>query len=243
MLTVNSIIQNQNISLSWSNQEKLLKIFNFQTRNNFNLENLVSNISGNIQWNYNRIFAYNSIAVNMLNNVLDIGSGISLTDLAIAKLNPNINFYLLDESKIDYKKHWQYFSKENKHGFYNDWDVVLDCINNSALDSKKFTFLNPNSMWPENLDLIMSLNSWCWHYPKEVYWRQTLNSLKIGGFLVLDILNIPNRDLILEISEELKSKPNYVLRYLPTNYKHPFIDELTLINNSYGGCYCWTRRK
>ena len=70
----------------------------------------------------------------MLNNVLDIGSGISLTDLAIAKLNPNINFYLLDESKIDYKKHWQYFSKENKHGFYNDWDVVLDCINNSELD-------------------------------------------------------------------------------------------------------------
>ena len=97
----------------------------------------------------------------------------------------------------------------------------------------------PDADFPE-ADCITSYLSWGWHYPKETYWTKTMSSLKIGGKLILDIRTLPDRDVIGEISEEMKSEP--VAKWF--DIKLPaHIDNLPapVEGMPVGGRFMWTR--
>lgn len=136
--------------------------------------------------------------------ILDIGSGVSVIDLLLSKYLPESTFYLLDREGFNFKPGIYY---DENYPKYHNWQPVVDCIQTSGLDAQRFTFMTPETKWPDQLDAVTSYFSYCWHYPKETYWDRILCSLKIGGKLVLDIRHIKNRDVIGEISEDMKSLP------------------------------------
>jgi hypothetical protein len=146
--------------------------------------------------------------------IVDIGCGASIIDLLLYSYIPNSNFYLVDQegewpSNLSPKE----ISFSEQHPFYHSWKVVKDAISTTGFDNERFNFLDPSSGFPEEVDLIMSSASWCFHYSKDQYWERTMASLKKGGKLSLDVRLLPDRDIIGEISEDLKSTP--ILTALP----------------------------
>jgi hypothetical protein len=192
-----------------------------------------------IQNYWNRIIP--NIDISNLKKVVDIGSGVSAPDLLASKCNPNTEFYLVDKSEYSRKYNGIYY--QDVHGHYNSWNVVEDCINSSGLNRSKFNFLDPNDEWPMDVDLVLSTFSWCWHYPKETYWNKVLSSLKIGGMLLVDVINLSDRDVVKEISDELGSVPIVVTKMKMNPHLKYFEDQLAVVDGNYGGFYLWTRVK
>jgi hypothetical protein len=192
-----------------------------------------------IQNNWNRIAR--NVDITKLKKIVDVGSGVSTPDLLASKFNPDAEFYLVD--KAEFTRHTNGLYYQDVHGHYNSWSVVEDCINSSGLDRNKFNFLDPNDVWPTDVDLVLSTFSWCWHYPKETYWNKVMSSLKIGGHLLVDVLNLPDRDVVKEISYEFSSVPTVISRMKMDPHLNTFKGHLTVKDGYYGGLYLWTRYK
>lgn len=143
--------------------------------------------------------------------ILDIGCGLSVVDLTLYSYIKDSKLYLLDREtplsdemkKMQSPEH----SFKDDHPFYHSWGPVKDAIETSKFDNNRFVFLDPIDNFPEDLDLVLSSYSWCFHYPKEKYWDRAFHSLKTGGKLYLDVRLLPNRDTVGEISEAMKCKP------------------------------------
>lgn len=136
--------------------------------------------------------------------ILDIGCGVAVIDLLLAQYLPQSKFYLLDKEGFSFRPGVYY---DPEYPEYNSWDPVRDAINATELDSSRFTMLSPDNTWPEEVDVISSYLSYCWHYPKETYWNKVLDTLKVGGKLILDVRSLPNKDVVNEISKDMKSEP------------------------------------
>ena len=178
-------------------------------------------------------------AVDLPDNavVLDVGSGIAVQDLLLYSFLPESKLYLLDKEQTDFKS-GVYYSEQ--YPFYNTWKPVNDAIETSGFDSSRFIFLSPTDQWPET-DCVTSYYSWCFHYPKETYWQQCLNSLKIGGKLVLDIRKLKDRDVVEEISDEFGSKPEM---FVYPNHLPKWVDDYRYADPEVLGYRCvWVRRR
>ena len=148
--------------------------------------------------------------------ILDIGSGVAVVDLLLASYLPKSKFYLLDP--------------------------VVDAISTSGLDQNRFVFLSPENAWPAQIDVITSYFSYCFHYPKEKYWTNILSSLKIGGKLILDVRMLADRDVVEEITEDMKCQPTiqWFDSKLPSH-----VDNMPSPKEGMpvGGRFIWTRNK
>ena len=136
--------------------------------------------------------------------ILDIGSGVGVMDLILAKFMPNSTIYLLDKEELNLKKDVYY---DNDYFFYHNWDPVNDAITSSEINLDQIKIISPDDEWPKQIDCITSYFSWCMHYPKETYWQKVVDCLKPGGKLLLDVRNLNDRDVVSEISKEFKSNP------------------------------------
>jgi SAM-dependent methyltransferase len=143
--------------------------------------------------------------------IVDIGCGVSITDLLLYSYIPNSVFYLVDkDDEWPDNLHPATVSYTESHPHYNSWNPVLDAIETSKFNRERFNMLSPNDSLPEDTDLIMSSYSWCFHYPKETYWQKVRDSLKTGGKLFLDVRLLQDRNMIQEINEEFKSLPTLI---------------------------------
>jgi SAM-dependent methyltransferase len=109
---------------------------------------------------------------------LDIGSGLGLVNIFLRDTFDEIWLYdkTVDLGQLD--KTFYGFHKE--YCFYNNLNVAKT--------------LNPDFNITENLDfpnnyfdMIQSHMSWCWHYPKEIYYDTILKILKPNGILIVDV--------------------------------------------------------
>jgi SAM-dependent methyltransferase len=170
--------------------------------------------------------------------ILDIGCGVAVIDLLLSKYLPNSKFYLLDKDGFNFSTGIYY---DKNYPKYHSWEPVIDAINTSALDTNRFIMMSPDDPWPEQLDVITSYFSYCWHYPKETYWDRILYSLKIGGKLILDVRHIKDRDVIEEISTNMKSEPvaHWFQDKIPEH-----IDAMQAPKEGMpiGGRLCWIRK-
>lgn len=173
-------------------------------------------------------------------HIIDVGSGIGTMSLLLAQRLPDAEFFLVDKS--GYNPTGKYISKEDPygHGFYNTWEVFKDALLSTGIDPRRFTILHPEDQWPDEVDFVMSNYSWCWHYPLNAYWHRTLNSLRLGGTLALDVMNtdVPVAEVISSVFE---SQPEGFLRYPPENI--PWTHEFKLVDRSHGGFYSWKRKQ
>jgi SAM-dependent methyltransferase len=136
--------------------------------------------------------------------ILDIGSGLAVVDLLLASYLPKSKFYLLDKEGFEFYPGVYY---DHNYPEYNSWQPVHDAINATGFDSSRFTIMSPCDQFPEQVDCITSYLSWCWHYPKEIYFDRAYDSLKVGGKLILDVRTLPGKNIVEEITEKMKSKP------------------------------------
>lgn len=171
--------------------------------------------------------------------VVDIGSGVAVIDLLLAKYNNTLSFTLIDKEGFAFQPGIYY---DENYPEYNSWSPVKDAIKTSNINHNRFTMQTPNDPFPKDVDVITSYLSYCWHYPKEAYWKDIIENLKIGGKLILDVRSLPDRNVVDEISEELGSKP--VGKFFdPVLPKH--IDNMPAPKpgQPLGGRFMWERKK
>jgi SAM-dependent methyltransferase len=235
--------KNVNFSFSWSNFSELKKYVSFQHGFDSKLPDDVF-----LQKLTNKIQSYCDIYLRFIpvnsKKIISVGSGASTFELILSKYCIDSKIFLLDKSEIilGFGEKENSFSESNSQGFYNSWEVVHDAIKTSNLNSNSFAFLDPEDDWDEDIDVVISLASWCWHYPFEFYADKLLKSLKIGGSLILEIQNTPDfRDVPKLISELLGSDPAYQERYphTPNCRLRKNVD----LKNEEGGLYVWVRKK
>jgi len=123
-------------------------------------------------------------------SILDVGCGMAGIDLFLNQhyLNSDIEFFLLDKTEIDESVYYMY---TGKGAFYNSLDIANKILSENGVDSNKVHLLEAdieNSIRIENnVDLVLSLISWGYHYPVSVYLDTVLNLLSEGGTLIIDI--------------------------------------------------------
>ena len=177
-----------------------------------------------------------------IQSVIDVGSGVAIFDLILSQLLPNTTFTLLDKTTDTnfVEESFVQIDENGNYPFYNNWEIVEDCINASNLNRNNFNFIGPSDPWPKT-DLIISLWSWCWHYPKETYWDNAIASLRPNGQLVLDVLYKKDIDIIEEISNAMNCQPVVIWRH-PVIQEHPWRHSWHEIDGFYGGLYKWTKK-
>ncbi len=211
------IITDKGLSVvKWSDVDDLARYANLQSgfylqsEQSFSRDLLLSNFT---YWN--QTFWNQRQNQGMLNypsgsKILDIGAGMSVIDLLLYNYIPNSEFYLLDNEELnsDFAKLGpRKICYSEQYPYYNSWDPVKDAIKTSEFDSKRFFFLNSIDQVKEPVDVITSYLSWCFHYPKDVYWTSVFELLKNKGKLIVDVRPLHDRDIIGEISESMKSEP------------------------------------
>lgn len=229
------------LKVSWSQVEEFKKYARRQLGQYYfpegiSDEEFFRNYEEKVLKNWKRL-AFNLDLFN-LEKVVNVGCGIATIDLLVSQYNPNTSFYLVDKNEYQ-EPTGRYF--EEVHSGYNSWSVVEDAISTTGLDRNRFNFLSPDDAWPEQVDLVMSTYSWCWHYPKETYWKKTIASLKPGGKLAVDVLFRPNERVVRDITEEFDSSPIFLPTRMPNSF---FKDQFVLDKDgNCGGFYIWTKNK
>ena len=235
------------LNINWSNVDQLARYANLQSG-----FYLVNNPSLSKELLYDHFSNWNQMFWNQRQNqgmfelpdsakIIDIGSGVAVVDLLLYSYLPQSNFYLVDQEQeaIDHLG----TSLPNTpytidYPTYNSWATVKDAIRTSNFNETRFNFLNPTDKLPTDVDAVTSYLSWCFHYPKEVYWDRVMRSLKTGGKLILDVRPLHDRNVIEEISEELKCKP--ITFGFPILEK--FVDTYEPVDKNASGYRCmWTK--
>ncbi len=235
------------LTVNWSNIDQLARYANLQS--GFYLVNnpsLSKDLFLQHFSNWNQMFWNQRQNQGMFNlpdhaKIIDIGSGVAVVDLLLYSYIPNSTFYLVDQERESIDNlgtslpHTPYTIE---YPTYNSWAPIIDAIETSNFDKDRFHFLTPSDSFPEEVDAVTSYFSWCFHYPKEVYWEKTINSLKTGGKLILDVRPLHDKDVIGEISEQLKCKP--VTFAFPVLEK--YVDTFEPADKNASGYRCmWTK--
>lgn len=229
------------ISVKWSDANNLAKWSNMQAGLYLQAENSLQVFYEYFPRWYQRFwdsrYEQGIFDIEDGSTIVDIGCGVSVIDLILAQYLPNSKFYLIDKEGFEFEPGVYY---DENYPEYNSWEPVRDAIATTGLDSNRFVMQSPEDTFPKDVDVITSYLSWGWHYPKETYWKQVQDNLKIGGTLIMDIRFLEDRDVVKEISEEFKCEPVERL-FNPTLPKH--IDNMPAPEQGQplGGRYMWTR--
>jgi SAM-dependent methyltransferase len=112
--------------------------------------------------------------------VLDIGCGLGIYDLAIDKFySEPINYYLLDKTTDASEESNVFYGYQQVGAFYNNLDTTTDFLTSNGIEKDRLHMLSvassnetTNIMLQntlQNVDLIISIISWGFHYPVSTY--------------------------------------------------------------------------
>ena len=129
--------------------------------------------------------------------IVDIGCGMGGIDVFLNEhYKGSANFYLVDESRID-KNIWYGYEKEGSR--YNDLEKTGELLKANALREDHFSYLTPKEFVKKEIqvDIVISLISWGYHYPVATYAAKVKEILKPNGILIIDVRK--------EVVDEIKS--------------------------------------
>lgn len=135
---------------------------------------------------------YNIFSKHIPNTVkkwMDIGCGLGLINIFIHKKIPNGIMYLLDKTLLEKDKRLIGYDSVQTFGFYNSLEAAKELLISNNVKEENIHLVTPDNISiPDNdLDLVLSRFSWCFHYPYSVYADIVHSKLVSGGRLILDV--------------------------------------------------------
>lgn len=130
--------------------------------------------------------------------ILDIGCGLGIFDLALSKYyGNNIDYYLLDKTTTKSEEKKVYYGYREKASFYNNMDYTKEFLTLNGIDESKINLLFVDENINEelrnklsNIDLIISIISWGFHYPVNVYLETVHQILADDGLVCFNCRNL-----------------------------------------------------
>jgi len=123
-------------------------------------------------------------------SILDIGCGVSGIDVFISKHYKDQKqvFYLLDKT---YTENSVFYEFKQKGAFYNSLEVARELLLRNGMSERNISLLvatdNNEISIDGNVDLVISLISWGYHYPVETYLDRVYNLLNKDGRMIIDV--------------------------------------------------------
>lgn len=118
-------------------------------------------------------------------SVLDIGCGMAGINLMLDK--PDATFYLFDKTQVEKRIYYGY----NKRGcFYNSLDEAQNFLEDNGMIGTIHPIDIANGGRIDNLtniDLVISLISWGFHYPIPTYMHDVNKILAQDGIIIVDL--------------------------------------------------------
>ncbi len=127
-----------------------------------------------------------------VNSMLDIGCGLAGMDICINRelRKPGMKFHLLDKTRVEGDVFYRF---EEKGAFYNSLDITKDFLIRNGINKENISIYEANAKneipIDGNVDLIISIASWGFHYPVDIYLEQAFEILEDGGVLIIDVRN------------------------------------------------------
>lgn len=124
------------------------------------------------------------------NAVLDVGCGVAGIDVFIARHYPNhdLRFYLLDKSEVEQNVFYLF---KSQGAFYNSLDVARTLLTSNGIAAECVQLVEANQRnaidIDAQVDLVLSLISWGFHYPVVTYLDRVRELLSDDGVLILDV--------------------------------------------------------
>jgi SAM-dependent methyltransferase len=123
--------------------------------------------------------------------ILDVGCGLGGIDVLLFehyRRDSDLRFFLLDRTQIDDQIDYGF---RNRADFYNSFEMTRAVLTGNGLPASSVTTLEARDDagidLPQQVDLVISLISWGFHYPVATYLERTYELLKPGGRLILDV--------------------------------------------------------
>lgn len=135
-------------------------------------------------------------APQSLRSILDIGCGLGLVDLVLYKrIHPAPDVYLLDKDN----EHGSFSSVSGgfhqRYVFTADLGVTRAIFLENGAQEEHVHFVEPDANAVgalQNIDLILSLTSWGFHYPIETYWEGVEKIMHEESVLFIDLRKSQN---------------------------------------------------
>jgi len=126
-----------------------------------------------------------------LKNILDIGCGLGGINVFLNwhYQGGNPNFFLLDKDELSEDI---YYLFNQVASAYNSFVITKRFLTDNGLLDDQINLIDINTdTFPieQKFDLIVSLISWGFHYPIDVYLNEVQATLKDSGRLVVDVRN------------------------------------------------------
>jgi SAM-dependent methyltransferase len=125
-----------------------------------------------------------------VSRILDIGCGIAGIDILLYRhygCSSKLDFFLLDKTEINKNV---YYNLEKEATFYNSLQAAKLMLWSNGIDEKNIHLMSVTPDYQinvSNIDLVISLISWGFHYPISVYLNKVYDLLNWGGQLILDV--------------------------------------------------------
>jgi SAM-dependent methyltransferase len=121
--------------------------------------------------------------------MLDIGCGVAGVDAFLSQqLEGRADIFLLDKTQVDDKVYYKF---ERRGSFYSSLQVARDLLIANHVSSDHIHLEEATEdgriQAEQDLDLVISLISWGFHYPVETYLERVYTLLRTGGRLILDV--------------------------------------------------------
>lgn len=155
-------------------------------------ENIRASIQKMVLKDFNMIKDY---LPNSASDILDIGCGLGLINIALNDLYSDCNFHLLDKTQELNTEKISGFNE--KYTFYNSLPAAKTILNKNGIDENRIHLYevedeNIDLLKTKKFDVILSFLSCGWHYSVEVYRDLILSSLADNGIVILDIRHNTN---------------------------------------------------
>ncbi|XWV24938.1 hypothetical protein QJ856_gp0843 [Tupanvirus deep ocean] len=173
------------------------------------LENLIKKQQSEIE-------IINTFLTKTPKTVLDIGCGLGIYDLALHDFyKTNIKFYLLDKTTTPEEEKKVFYGHREVAAFYNNLDYTEEFLSINGINKENINcitveddieitknFLKQNL---SNIDLVISIISWGFHYPIKTYLDTVHDILSDDGLLCLHCRNINENLPVLMTKFEILS--------------------------------------
>lgn len=121
-------------------------------------------------------------------NILDIGCGMAGIDVHLFRhYGARPKLFLLDKTKKDFI----FYGYKERGAFYNDFRLTGKFLEMNGVPAESIVFVDAEAgnVRAQNVkfDLVISLISWGFHYPLEIYFEEVLEALAPGGAIIVDV--------------------------------------------------------
>lgn len=183
-----------------SKQATLIKL----QRTGFGIADDISTVyHKSLQNDYNDIHTH----LNNYKSVLDVGCGMAGINLMLDK--PDATFYLFDKTQIEKRIYYGF----NRTGcFYNSLEEAANFLKENGMVGKICSIDIASGGKIDaltNIDLVISLISWGFHYPIPTYINDVNKILAQNGIIIVDL----RKERVAESIKEFEK----------LNYKHTII--------------------